>query len=423
MKKYYFLIIVALILGLVLAGCSLLSNVGQVPPSEQSVSNIITKNTQPIEICLDFSEFNPGYTVEGMNTVYTGLDIYADLIETVTNDGLKNAVLIVEGFIPRAYGSHPSGGSSIKNGCLGDGKGIAIQRNTFPQNDLYNFVFQFDAGIYVNYFSLNILDFGDYDPEEITNHSIALVAYDKWDNVVDSDELSYDTDVNGLNPEINGRGNDFGDACRSIEGEPGNYTFKISGHGINKVVLEVEQGNGVDPYFGIRNICFVPEVIVPVDIKPTSCPNPLNTKSNGVIPVAILGTTDLDVNDIDPSSVFLEGVSPLRWEWEDVATPYVPYIGNEDCMDCNEYGPDGYTDLTLKYSTEELLGVIGNIESIEVSDEELDNLQSGETVTTTNGETFTLTDGQCLVIQLEGELLDGIAIYGEDVVKILKKGK
>jgi len=36
MKKYYFLIIVALILCLVLTGCSLLSNVGQVPATEQS---------------------------------------------------------------------------------------------------------------------------------------------------------------------------------------------------------------------------------------------------------------------------------------------------------------------------------------------------------------------------------------------------
>jgi hypothetical protein len=42
MKKYYFLIIVALILGLILTGCSLLSNVGQVPANEQSgVSSVV----------------------------------------------------------------------------------------------------------------------------------------------------------------------------------------------------------------------------------------------------------------------------------------------------------------------------------------------------------------------------------------------
>jgi len=43
MKKYYFLIIVALILGLVLTGCSLLSNVGQVPTTGQSGITYLTK--------------------------------------------------------------------------------------------------------------------------------------------------------------------------------------------------------------------------------------------------------------------------------------------------------------------------------------------------------------------------------------------
>jgi len=43
MKKYYFLIIVALILGLVLTGCSLLSNISQVPATEQSGMTYVTK--------------------------------------------------------------------------------------------------------------------------------------------------------------------------------------------------------------------------------------------------------------------------------------------------------------------------------------------------------------------------------------------
>ena len=46
MKKYYFLIIVTLILGLVLTGCSLLSNVGQVPSTtEQSGITYLTKSS------------------------------------------------------------------------------------------------------------------------------------------------------------------------------------------------------------------------------------------------------------------------------------------------------------------------------------------------------------------------------------------
>lgn len=43
MKKYFFSIIVILILGLILTGCTLLSNVGQVPSSEQSGITYLTK--------------------------------------------------------------------------------------------------------------------------------------------------------------------------------------------------------------------------------------------------------------------------------------------------------------------------------------------------------------------------------------------
>jgi len=45
MKKYYFLIIVVLILGLVLTGCSLLSNISQVPATNQSGMTYLTKGS------------------------------------------------------------------------------------------------------------------------------------------------------------------------------------------------------------------------------------------------------------------------------------------------------------------------------------------------------------------------------------------
>ena len=44
-----------------------------------------------------------------------------------------------------------------------------------------------------------------------------------------------------------------------------------------------------------------------------SCPNPINTKDRGRLPVAILGSKDLDVTHIDPVSLRLEylaGVAP-----------------------------------------------------------------------------------------------------------------
>jgi len=46
-----------------------------------------------------------------------------------------------------------------------------------------------------------------------------------------------------------------------------------------------------------------PELMVNIDIKPASCPNPLNVKSKGMLAVAILGSQDFDVNTIDILSV------------------------------------------------------------------------------------------------------------------------
>ena len=44
---------------------------------------------------------------------------------------------------------------------------------------------------------------------------------------------------------------------------------------------------------------------VPVDIKPGSCPNSFNRKSNGGLPVALVGTDGFDVMAVDLSSVLL----------------------------------------------------------------------------------------------------------------------
>lgn len=140
---------------------------------------------------------------------------------------------------------------------------------------------------------------------------------------------------------------------------------------------------------------FTVEVVfeVPVDIKPTSCPNPLNVKSKGVLPVAILGTADFDVADVDISTVELEGVSaiPNKYQMEDVATPFNG-VSSDDCHDCTEDGPDGFMDLTLYFDSQELVAAIGDI-----------------------------NDGDCLSLTLTGALLDGTPIEVSDSLIIIKK--
>jgi len=87
-----------------------------------------------------------------------------------------------------------------------------------------------------------------------------------------------------------------------------------------------------------------------VDVKPGSCPNSVNPDKKGVMPVAILGTFDLDVTAIDPASVLAGGVvAPLRWAYEDVATPFIGGAGG-----CHTLEGDGIVDLTLKYDAMEV---------------------------------------------------------------------
>ena len=126
------------------------------------------------------------------------------------------------------------------------------------------------------------------------------------------------------------------------------------------------------------------EIEVTVDIKPMSSPNPLNVNSKGVLPVAILGTTHFDVSQVDPTTIRLEGIAPLRWALEDVGSPDDPLAG-----------PDELTDLTLKFGTQAIVAALGAV-----------------------------NDGDYVVLNLTGNLKEefgGTSIVGEDVVLIIKK--
>ena len=90
---------------------------------------------------------------------------------------------------------------------------------------------------------------------------------------------------------------------------------------------------------------------VAIDIRPGSCRNPLNLNSRGVLSMAIMGTAEFDAATVDPASVRLEGAAPLRSSLEDVGTP----VGDAEECECNEDGPDGYVDLVLKFSTQDIV--------------------------------------------------------------------
>jgi hypothetical protein len=105
---------------------------------------------------------------------------------------------------------------------------------------------------------------------------------------------------------------------------------------------------------------------IEMDIRPKS----LNVKSLGVLPVVILGTDELDVNDIDPDSINMEGIAPIQAS-----------------VDSDE-------NLVLKFNKQEIVAAIGSVD-----------------------------DGDEVVLKLIGEMYDGNAISGKDMVVIIQKGK
>ncbi len=116
---------------------------------------------------------------------------------------------------------------------------------------------------------------------------------------------------------------------------------------------DVNAASGVNfPWSTVFQFSIVPGDLVPLDVKPGNASNPINPKSNGVIPVGVLSTLDFDATLVDPETVRLgdsalinEGgvpVAPLRWSYKDI-------------------NHDNVADLYLKFSTRNLVdnGALG----------------------------------------------------------------
>lgn len=187
-------------------------------------------------------------------------------------------------------------------------------------------------------------------------------------------------------------------------------------------------------------------LLVFFDVKPGTCPNPVNARSRGTLPVAILGTADLDVRTIDPTTLLIDGsASPQRWSIEDVASPFtgdavsvpVPFSGDLTCDDCLETAPggDGVDDLTLKFEVQDVIAAVDTDDRHggdgEPNDHEADddgpgpdhsgpgNSGPGNSGTGNSGQEHGRGKRAADVarsLTLTGNLLDGTPIKGVDVV-------
>jgi hypothetical protein len=157
------------------------------------------------------------------------------------------------------------------------------------------------------------------------------------------------------------------------------------------IVGTTPQGMGFAPVCGEGGgDCGLPTVVNPtLVIKPGGCPNPLNPKSRGVLPMAILGADDFDISDIDVSTLEINGVSPLRSSHEDVGGPAGYEV--EEC-ECAEGDYDGIMDLTLKFSSQAIVAALGS-----------------------------LSRGDVVELTITGTMLDGTSLESSECVVIVGK--
>jgi predicted outer membrane repeat protein len=164
-----------------------------------------------------------------------------------------------------------------------------------------------------------------------------------------------------------------------------------------------DTGNGTPPIVDMGAYEFQAAIVAYLDIKPGSCPNPLNIQSHGVLPAAIVGTAEFDVTQIDVDTLVLTradgvggGVTPLMGppgpgiHVDDVATPF----DGEPC-DCHDLGTDGIDDLTMKFDTEML------VTELQLAD---------------------LPGGTSVELVISGQLLDGTQFAGTDCITLRPLG-
>jgi hypothetical protein len=191
----------------------------------------------------DFSAVLAGQSVEGPGTAAQYLNIKAE----------RQAVRVLQATAPRVYIA-PNDNADANGGLIADGgfSDLLTQKAKEP----HHYTFTFDPGISVTNFSLHMLDYGDYNPSLDTSHYVSMTAYDAGNNVVSREELNYTTPAE-LRPRSSSSYGDLwfnGDAVSAPLGQPGNWTWSVSGSGIVKVVLEF--GAGYDPNIAFDQLYF-----------------------------------------------------------------------------------------------------------------------------------------------------------------------
>jgi len=187
--------------------------------------------------------------------------------------------------------------------------------------------------------------------------------------------------VNGM-PSVTVYGTDF-----AVGGVPlgMDVTAFTPGYATGNI-LTGTYGNG--DLFSLKFYSSVPiqlKVLRPemeIDIKPGSDMNPINLKSKGVVPVAILTTVQFDAKTVDPSTVQFADARAIHWTLEDI-------------------DHDGDDDMLFHFKTQDL------------------NLNEESTEATLTGR----VKGRLTVTASINQMSSGSSVYGTDKVCIKSSKK
>jgi hypothetical protein len=207
-----------------------------------------TLSCQPKVQTPDFSKVAVGSSVEGLGVVAPDLNINAQ----------GTALKLLAGTNPFAYLGNSGGSGGVKNGGMAPGGGfsdISARLNA----KAHHYTFTFTPGLTISNFSVHMLDYGDLNPSLSPTHFVKIAAYDANGVLVSQRGLSYTTppDKYPASSNLYGDLRITGDAMTASSGQPGNWTWRVTGHAIVKVKLDF--GVGYDPNIALDVLSFIPE--------------------------------------------------------------------------------------------------------------------------------------------------------------------
>jgi hypothetical protein len=327
--------------------------------------NVINFESSQIDVLADdtyqaSTPFFPGVVIEGIDNVtgaFTNWPVVVRAKDGGIPAGTTCAASPKDGTVPgfnsvgNSCDNYPvaSGVNSLSDTSEGLPPSVSDPRNNRDQDG-----FRVSFAYPVQDVSATFPDWGDYLPPK-TGFScpcyIEMTAYDKDGNLINT----------ASGPVLDSADSNY-DATKAN----GQTTVTVTGNGIRTV--EVRFIGLIDPGVTIDDITFTGPQEVTIDIKPGSDPNSINKCKRGLVPIAILGSADFDVNTISPAQACTVDDQALAMRGR---TNYLYSV--EDVND------DGFDDLVLHFEVENL-----NLEEGDTELTVLCPLESGGYVTGTD---------------------------------------